>query len=70
MQDGTIAVSERYVAGRYRAPARLMHWLVALIVLRMIPVGITMGRDRQRTVAGLAVLPARGERLHRFWCWC
>jgi cytochrome b561 len=44
MQDGTIAVSERYVAGRYRTPARLMHWLVALIVLCMIPVGITMGR--------------------------
>ena len=44
MQDGTLAVSERYVAGRYRAPARLMHWLVAVIVLCMIPVGITMGR--------------------------
>lgn len=39
MQDETLAV-----AGRYRWPARLIHWLVALIVLAMIPVGITMGR--------------------------
>lgn len=44
MADGTVAVTERYVAGRYRPPARLLHWLVALIVLGMIPVGITMGR--------------------------
>lgn len=49
MQDATIANTDpyadgRFVAGRYRAPARLMHWLVALLVLCMIPVGITMGR--------------------------
>jgi cytochrome b561 len=44
MQDGTIAVTEGYIAGRYRWPARLLHWLVALLVLGMIPVGITMGR--------------------------
>lgn len=39
MQDGTVPF-----AGRYRWPARLMHWLIALIVLGMIPVGIIMGR--------------------------
>lgn len=44
MSDGTITADERYVAGRYRAPARLMHWLVAVIVLGMIPVGLTMTR--------------------------
>lgn len=44
MADGTVVVTERHDAGRYRPPARLLHWLVALIVLGMIPVGITMGR--------------------------
>ncbi|MFK8250431.1 cytochrome b [Ancylobacter terrae] len=27
----------------YRRPARLLHWLIAIIVIGLIPVGITMG---------------------------
>ena len=43
----------------YSAPAKWLHWLIAPIVLAMIPVGAIMGDLPQWRVAGLAVLPAR-----------
>lgn len=44
MQDGAVASEVRYPAGRYSAPARLLHWLVAILVLAIIAMGLTMGR--------------------------
>lgn len=41
--DAPLFPDARYPAGRYRWPARLLHWLVALMVLGIIVVGFVMG---------------------------